>query len=91
MTDTDDTETDVEAGAFGHIKLLEQVVADHGEVHVVIEEHDAWEHGTELEVRQGTATFDYEHETLVVEGADTTHFVLMDRIVRYYPPTEATH
>lgn len=73
------------------IERMQYVVEEHGEVHAVLEEHDSFEHGDELEVRQGTAEFDYGTETIAVEGADTTHYVHMDRVVRYYPPTEVAH
>ena len=76
---------------YPEIELMEEVVEKHGEVHAITEEHDSWDGGDELEVRQGTATFDYDHETLIVEGSDTTHYVPMDVVVRYYPPTEVAH
>ena len=84
---------------YPYIERMQQVVEQHGEVHAVLEEHDSavleehdsFEDGHELEVRKGTASFDYGTETITVEGADTTHFVHMDRVVRYYPPMEASH
>ena len=79
---------------FPYIELLEAVVEEHGECHAIVEEHDAGEHmadAEEIEVRQGTTTFDYDSEALVIEGADTTHYVHMDRVVRFYKPTEFGH
>ena len=76
---------------FPYIEVMEEVVAEHGEVHATLEEHDSFDHGDELEVRHGTTVFDYESECLVVDGADTTHYVHMDRVVRFYPPKEVAH
>lgn len=74
------------------IEKMEEQVEEHGEVHAVIEEAGAGGvEGEEIEVRQGTTTFDYDSEALCIEGADTTHFVAMDRVVRFYPPTEFGH
>ena len=89
MTEHDTVDGD--EAEYPYIRLMKQVVHDHGEVHAILEEHDSFEDGDELEVRVGTAVFDYDAETLVVQGADTRHYVHMDRIVRFYPPTEATH
>lgn len=89
----DKSDTDVAAAKeeFPYIAVMQSVVAQHGECHAILEEHDSFDHGKELEVRQGTATFDYESETLVVEGADTEHYVHMDRVVRFFPPREVSH
>lgn len=76
---------------YPYIELMETEVSKHGEVHAILEEHDSFEDGHELEVRKGTTEFDYDCEALIVEGADTTHYVHMDRVVRYYKPTEVSH
>lgn len=55
----------------------------HGEVHATVEEHD-----TELEIRQGTASFNYEKGIIKITSeaqyGDTV--VAMDSIVDWYKP-----
>jgi len=74
------------------IKRLEEDVQCHGEVHAVIEEPGTGEFsGEELEIRLGTAEFDYEAGFVTIEGGDTLHRVMMDSIIRWYLPVEPTH
>ena len=74
------------------IQQLEDDVEEHGEAHAVIEEAGAGGvGGEEIEIRQGTTTFDYDAGLLFVEGADHSHRVRMDRVVRWYLPYEFGH
>ena len=71
---------------YPYIVELQQDCRDHGEVHAVVEDHDA-----ELELRDGTTEFHYERGCLTVEGPDTTHVVNFDDVVRHYRPMSVFH
>lgn len=75
------------------IQKLEEDVEYHGECHVIVSEPGAGEGypAEEIEVRQGTATFNYEAGLLSIAGADTQHRIRMDEVIRYYLPREVTH
>ena len=103
MTETDETvndetdrneETPEQPSAdqkYPEIHLMEKVVVDHGEVHAVLDEADSFDRGSELEIRRGPSEFSYEHETIIIEGADTSHFIPMDSVVRFYIPNQVSH
>ena len=69
--------------------LIEKLAADiesWGECHAVIEETDA-----EVELRQGTATFEDESQCITVENGQTLMRIGYDRVVSWYLPTEFYH
>lgn len=86
---------------FKHVRLMQKVVngfggyETYGEVHAVIEEAGAGERfagdGEEVEIRAGTTQFNYDEETLIINGENTTHYIDMDRVVGFYPPKEVGH
>lgn len=66
---------------------LQGDIANHGEVHAVVEEHDA-----ELELRKGTTLFDYNSGLLCVDRMDLSDYkVPFSRIVSWYMPREMFH
>ena len=100
MSDEDADEGDVEFIPLEHdeernrhrvlyptISLMEDDVESHGEVHAVVEEMDA-----EVEVRQGTAVFDYDHEVITLDGrSHPIERIGFDRVVSWYLPQEPRH
>jgi hypothetical protein len=70
------------------VEALLYNVNDHGEVHATVEEHDK-----ELEIRQGTAYFDFKNGVIRIatERGFNDLVVSMDRIVDWYTPLEAWH
>ena len=56
-------------------------VLDHGEVHAKWADSDA-----KVEVRQGTATFDFDGEVIVIEDGITEHSFAMDQLVNWEKP-----
>lgn len=71
--------------------VIKELVSDvnvHGEVHATVEEHDK-----ELEIRQGTASFNFEKGIIKLTSeanyGDTT--VAMDSIVDWYKPYQIWH
>lgn len=69
-----------------YIAELYRDVRDHGEVHVVVEEHDA-----EVELRKGQTEFLWERRCVTVDGPDTEHVFDFDRFVRHYKPKTIFH
>lgn len=65
---------------------LAVAVADHGEAHATFEEVDE-----EVEVRLGTATFDYEAGLIRVHDGDDYVPFSMDHLVTWYKPLEIHH
>lgn len=69
------------------INTLKVDVEEHGEVHAVVEEIDEGE----VEIRQGTTTFDEENDVVHIDDGQTTHTIGMDRIVYWYKPMDFLH
>lgn len=63
------------------IVSLMRDVLDHGEVHAKWADSD-----DKVEVRQGTATFDFEGEVIVIEDGITKHSFAMDQLVNWEKP-----
>lgn len=61
-------------------RLMEDVL-DHGEVHAKWADSDR-----EVEVRQGTATFDFTGEVVVIDDGITEHSFAMDQLVHWEKP-----
>lgn len=71
---------------------LKEDVFNHGEVHAVIEEAGAGHvEGEEVEIRQGTSTFDFDALMLTVEDGETLHRFAFEKVVRWYLPVEFGH
>jgi hypothetical protein len=68
------------------VTTLMREVLDHGEVHASWADSDA-----PVEVRQGTATFDFEGEVIVVDDGITTHSFAMDQLVNWEKPMNVYH
>lgn len=62
------------------VRLMRDVL-DHGEVHGKWADSDSY-----VEVRQGTATFDFEGEVIVIDDGITTHNFAMDQLVHWEKP-----
>lgn len=63
------------------IVSLMRDVLDHGEVHA------QWSDSNDkVEVRQGTATFDFGGEVIVIEDGITEHSFAMDQLVNWEKP-----
>lgn len=56
-------------------------VLDHGEVHARFADGEAG-----VEVRQGTATFDFDGERVKIDDGVTTHSFAMDQVVHWQKP-----
>lgn len=80
------------------IQLIKDDVDEHGEVHAVVEEAGAGEHFEEdgdeleeLEIRQGTASFDLESGVITLTNGRTELRLEADSVVRWYKPMEFGH
>lgn len=62
------------------VSLMEDVL-DHGEVHARWADSD-----DKVEVRQGTATFDFGGEVIVIEDGITEHAFAMNQLVSWDKP-----
>lgn len=62
------------------VSLMRDVL-DHGEVHAQWADSD-----DKVEVRQGTATFDFEGEVIVLDDGITDHSFAMDQLVNWEKP-----
>lgn len=69
------------ADEFPTIVRLMIDVLDHGEVHATWADADQY-----VEVRQGTATFDFGGEVIVMDDGITTHNFAMDQLVNWEKP-----
>lgn len=78
-----DIEGDLERGRekFPAVVRLMENVLDHGEVHAVFEDQDQY-----VEVRQGTATFDFDGEVVVLDNGITEHSFAMDHLSNWEKP-----
>lgn len=63
------------------VQNLMRDVLDHGEIHARWADSD-----DQVEVRQGTATFDFEGEVIVINDGITKHAFAMDHIVSWEKP-----
>lgn len=63
------------------IVTLMRDVLDHGEVHATWADSDE-----QIEVRQGTATFDFGGEVIVIDDGITDHAFAMDQLVSWEKP-----
>ncbi|MFB6310248.1 MAG: hypothetical protein ABEH64_03600 [Salinirussus sp.] len=63
------------------VVALMRDVLDHGEVHATWADSD-----NPVEVRQGTATFDFEGEVIVIDDGITEHRFAMDQLVSWEKP-----
>ncbi|WP_306053446.1 hypothetical protein [Natronococcus wangiae] len=63
------------------IVTLMRDVLDHGEVHATWADSD-----DKVEVRQGTATFDFDGEVIVIDDGITEHYFAMDQLVNWEKP-----
>lgn len=63
------------------IARLMQDVLDHGEVHARWADAD-----DQVEVRQGTATFDFDAEVIVIDDGITEHSFAMSQLVSWDKP-----
>lgn len=63
------------------IVSLMRDVLDHGEVHAKWADSD-----DKIEVRQGTATFDFGGEVIVIEDGITQHSFAMNQLVNWEKP-----
>lgn len=62
------------------VSLMRDVL-DHGEVHATWADAD-----DKVEVRQGTATFDFTGEVVVIDDGITEHRFAMDQVVSWEKP-----
>lgn len=69
------------AEAYPTVASLMRDVLDHGEVHATWADSD-----DRVEVRQGTATFDFGGEIIVLEDGITQHSFAMDQLVNWEKP-----
>lgn len=69
------------ASEFPTIATMMRDVLDHGEVHAKWADSD-----DKVEVRQGTATFDFGGEVIVIEDGITEHAFAMDQLVNWEKP-----
>jgi mannose-6-phosphate isomerase-like protein (cupin superfamily) len=67
---------DSAAGEHPTITRMMQDVLEHGEVHARWADSDEY-----VEVRQGTATFDFEGEVVLIDDGITTHTFSMGQVV----------
>lgn len=63
------------------IVTLMRDVLDHGEVHATWADSDE-----QIEVRQGTATFDFDGEVIVIDDGITDHAFVMNQLVSLEKP-----
>lgn len=74
------------AGDHPTVTSLMRDVLDHGEVHA------RWADAADkVEVRQGTATFDFDAEVIVVDDGITDHSFAMDQLVSWDKPMNVFH
>lgn len=69
------------ADAHPTVVSLMRDVLDHGEVHARWADSD-----DAVEVRQGTATFDFDGEVIVIDDGITDHAFAMDQLVSWEKP-----
>lgn len=62
------------------LRMMEDVLA-HGEVHAIFDENEGY-----VEVRQGTATFDFDGEVVVIDDGITEHAFAMDHLSNWEKP-----
>ena len=62
------------------VRLMEDVL-DHGEVHAKWADSDDY-----VEVRQGTATFDFDGEVVLIDDGITTHSFARAQVVSWEKP-----
>ena len=67
--------------AYPTVVSLMRDVLDHGEVHARLADSD-----DQVEVRQGTATFNFDDEVIVIDDGITEHAFAMDQIVSWEKP-----
>jgi hypothetical protein len=67
------------------VALMEDVL-DHGEVHATWADSEG-----PVEVRQGTATFDFDGEVIAVDDGITTHSFAMNQLVNWEKPMNVYH
>lgn len=70
------------------LDLIESDVIDHGEVHVVVEEHEHVAGDEYIGLRKGNATFDKKNGLIRVDDGKTVHNIDSDRIVYYHVPKD---
>jgi len=72
---------------YPQIVIMEQDVDRHGEVHAVVEECDQ-----EVEIRQGTANFEYMHGVITLDPpSQPLERIGMGRIISWYLPEDGRH
>ena len=67
--------------AYPTVVSLMRDVLDHGEIHARWADSD-----DQVEVRQGTATFNFDDEVIVIDDGITEHAFAMDQIVSWEKP-----
>lgn len=71
-------------------ELLEELVEDHGELHVVVEEHDAVTNDPDedyIGIRDNTH-YKFGETCFQIMSGNEKHYVPYDRVVYAYTPTE---
>lgn len=71
---------------YPQIAAMESDVNEHGEVHAIVEGHDA-----EIELRRDPTEFMYDEGVIAVWDGKTYHRFAMDRFVRWYTPVSIFH
>ena len=72
---------DTTADTYPTIVTLMRDVLDHGEVHAKWTDVDK-----EVEVRQGTATFDFDGEVIIINDGITDHRFAMEHLITWEKP-----
>lgn len=72
------------------LDYLEAKLEEAGELHVVVEEHEAVTGPEEdyIGLRKHNTTFDQQNNVIVVDDGTTEHVIDSDRIVYYHAPTD---
>lgn len=74
------------------IEYLEEQLEKHGELHLVVEEHEsvvADEDEDYIGIRDNPGTeFDYDNEVVCIDDGRKSHYIDFDRIVYFEPANE---
>ena len=71
-----------------NIEFLIDSLAEHGELHIVIEEHESVAGDGYIGLRSGNTSFDDDAEIIIVYDGRKEHFIPYDRVVYAEPANE---
>lgn len=74
-----------------HISLLDSELEKHGELHIVVEEHESVVADSEedyIGLREGNTEFDSTNEVIRVDDGTKEHVIDADSVIYYHAPRD---